>query len=79
MRPNSGRIEPGATAEVAGASLVLFKRWELDISLAVMLQPLKEEPPLNAKCKDKFLIQSTLVTPEKEQKPLGEIVRDYSL
>ncbi|KAJ4491396.1 PapD-like protein [Lentinula edodes] len=56
VRPNSGRIEPGATAEVA-----------------VMLQPLKEEPPLNAKCKDKFLIQSTLVTPEKEQKPLGEI------
>ncbi|KAK7056873.1 phosphatidylinositol-binding protein scs2 [Paramarasmius palmivorus] len=41
--------------------------------VAVMLQPLKEEPPLNAKCKDKFLIQSTLITPEKDQKPLAEI------
>jgi vesicle-associated membrane protein-associated protein A len=28
---------------------------------------------MNAKCKDKFLIQSTLLTPEKEQKPLQEI------
>ncbi|ESK90454.1 protein binding protein [Moniliophthora roreri MCA 2997] len=56
VRPNSGRIEAGQSAEVA-----------------VMLQPLKEEPPLNAKCKDKFLIQSTLITPEKEQKPLAEI------
>ncbi|KAF9077719.1 PapD-like protein [Rhodocollybia butyracea] len=56
VRPNSGRIEPGASVEVS-----------------VMLQPLKEEPPLNAKCKDKFLIQSTLITPEKEQKPLQEI------
>ncbi|KAJ4482115.1 PapD-like protein [Lentinula aciculospora] len=56
VRPNSGRIEPGTTVEIA-----------------VMLQPLKEEPPLNAKCKDKFLIQSTLLTPEKESKPLPEI------
>ncbi|TDL23270.1 VAMP-associated protein [Rickenella mellea] len=32
----------------------------------VLLQAMKEEPPLNAKCKDKFLVQSTLITPEKE-------------
>ncbi|KAF5385665.1 hypothetical protein D9757_005475 [Collybiopsis confluens] len=56
VRPNSGRIEPGASVEVS-----------------VMLQPLKEEPPLNAKCKDKFLIQSTFLTPEKEQKSVQEI------
>ncbi|KAF9267348.1 VAMP-associated protein [Marasmius fiardii PR-910] len=56
VRPNSGRVEPGQSTEVA-----------------VMLQPLKEEPPLNAKCKDKFLIQSTLITPEKAQKPLAEM------
>ncbi|KAG7088360.1 hypothetical protein E1B28_012364 [Marasmius oreades] len=56
VRPNSGRVEPGQSTEVA-----------------VMLQPLKEEPPLNAKCKDKFLIQSTLITSEKEEKPLAEI------
>jgi hypothetical protein len=41
--------------------------------VSVMLQPLKEEPPLNAKCKDKFLIQSTIITPEKEHKSLQDI------
>lgn len=39
-----------------------------------MLQALKEEPPLSAKCKDKFLIQSTLLTPEKEAMPTQDIV-----
>lgn len=36
---------------------------------------MKEEPPLSAKCKDKFLIQSTIITPEKETKDLQDIVR----
>ena len=40
-----------------------------------MLQALKEEPPLNTKCKDKFLIQSTIITPEKETMTLHDIVR----
>ena len=40
-----------------------------------MLQALKEEPPLNTKCKDKFLIQSTVITPEKETMSLADIVR----
>lgn len=40
-----------------------------------MLQALREEPPSNTKCKDKFLIQSTLITPEKQSLSLGEIVR----
>lgn len=40
-----------------------------------MLQPMKDEPPLSAKCKDKFLIQSTIITPEKETKDLQDIVR----
>ncbi|TBU45817.1 PapD-like protein [Dichomitus squalens] len=56
VRPNSGRVEPGETVEVA-----------------VMLQAMKEDLPLNAKCKDKFLIQSTIITPEKESMPLQEI------
>ncbi|KAG6907875.1 hypothetical protein DXG01_007039 [Tephrocybe rancida] len=43
----------------------------LDVS--VMLQALKEEPPSNAKCKDKFLIQSTLITAEKETMNLADI------
>ena len=45
------------------------------VTLLVMLQPMKEEPPLSTKCKDKFLIQSTLITPEKETKDLQDIVR----
>lgn len=40
-----------------------------------MLQAMKEEPPLNVKCKDKFLIQSTIITPEKETMPLQDLVR----
>lgn len=47
----------------------------LTVTRLVMLQPMKEEPPLSAKCKDKFLIQSTLITPEKETKDLQDIVR----
>jgi len=39
-----------------------------------MLQAMKEEPPLSAKCKDKFLIQSTTITPEKETLTLNDIV-----
>lgn len=43
------------------------------VEVSVMLQPMKEEPPLSTKCKDKFLIQSTLITPEKETKDLQDI------
>ncbi|KAF5337590.1 hypothetical protein D9611_014800 [Ephemerocybe angulata] len=46
--------------------------WESQ-EVSVMLQALKEEPPLNAKCKDKFLIQSTVITPDKETMSLQEI------
>ncbi|KAI0714056.1 VAMP-associated protein [Cerioporus squamosus] len=56
VRPNSGRVEPGETVEVA-----------------VMLQAMKEDLPINAKCKDKFLIQSTIISPEKESMPLNDI------
>jgi hypothetical protein len=43
------------------------------VEVSVMLQPMKEEPPLSSKCKDKFLIQSTLITPDKETKDLQDI------
>ncbi|KAH6912907.1 PapD-like protein [Coprinopsis sp. MPI-PUGE-AT-0042] len=56
VRPNSGRVEPGESLEVA-----------------VMLQAMKDEPPLNSKCKDKFLIQSTIITPDKETMSLQDI------
>ena len=38
-----------------------------------MLQQMKEEPPLSAKCKDKFLVQSTFITSEKETRGLQDI------
>ena len=40
-----------------------------------MLQAMKEDLPINAKCKDKFLIQSTVITPEKEAMSLQDMVR----
>ena len=40
-----------------------------------MLQAMKEDLPINAKCKDKFLIQRTVITPEKEAMSLQDIVR----
>jgi vesicle-associated membrane protein-associated protein A len=43
-----------------------------------MLQAMKEEPPLNAKCKDKFLIQSMLIPPEKAALPPHDLVRVLS-
>ena len=48
------------------------------LSCTVMLQAMKEEPPLNAKCKDKFLVQSTAISPDKETMSLHDFVRDIS-
>ena len=43
--------------------------------MTVQLQPMKEEPPLHVKCRDKFLVQSMTITAEKEGMSLAEIVR----
>lgn len=40
-----------------------------------MLLPMKDDPPLSTKCKDKFLVQSTIISAEKDHLPLAEIVR----
>ena len=44
-----------------------------------MLQVMSEEPPLAAKCEDKFLAKSTIITPEKETLYLSDIVGSSSL
>ncbi|KAJ7095810.1 PapD-like protein [Mycena belliarum] len=44
------------------------------LDVLVMLQPLKDEPPLNAKCKDKFLVQTALITPGKEATPVQDLL-----
>ncbi|KZT39954.1 VAMP-associated protein [Sistotremastrum suecicum HHB10207 ss-3] len=43
------------------------------VDVQVLLQAMKEEPPLNAKCKDKFLIQSMIIAPHKENIPLHDL------
>lgn len=43
------------------------------IEVQVLLQPMKEEPPSSAKCRDKFLVQSTIITPERETTSLNDI------
>jgi hypothetical protein len=44
------------------------------VFLTVILQPMKEDPPLDARCKDKFLVQSAIIPVEQEVKPLAELV-----
>lgn len=36
---------------------------------------MKEDPAPGAKCRDKFLVQSVIITPEREDVPLAELVR----
>lgn len=42
------------------------------VEVQVLLQPLKEEPPIQTKCRDKFLIQSAVITPDKETLPIAD-------
>lgn len=41
----------------------------------MLLQAMKDEPPLDAKCKDKFLVQSVAVAGEMEFANVTSIVR----
>ena len=45
--------------------------------LTVLLQAMKTEPPLDAKCRDKFLVQSVAVTADKEFTNIASIVSDH--
>ncbi|KAK3942233.1 vesicle-associated protein 2-2 [Diplogelasinospora grovesii] len=37
-----------------------------DVEVSVLLQAMKQEPPLDARCRDKFLVQSVAITGDKE-------------
>lgn len=81
MRPNSGRIDPGQTVEVQSMYNVSRKGTEKTpayIKPAVLLQAMKEDPPPDAKCRDKFLVQSVLVTADKEFTNVGQLVRGHT-
>ncbi|GAA5901778.1 hypothetical protein JCM6882_008671 [Rhodosporidiobolus microsporus] len=43
------------------------------VEVQVLLQPMKEDPPAGAKCRDKFLVQSVVVTAEREGLGLPEL------
>lgn len=43
------------------------------VEVSVLLQPMKEDPEPGAKCRDKFLVQSTIITPERESRPFAEL------
>lgn len=43
--------------------------------MTVTLLAMNEDPPINAKCKDKFLVCSAVIPVEKEMMPLTELVR----
>ncbi|KAN0108077.1 VAMP-associated protein [Hyaloscypha variabilis] len=44
-----------------------------EVEVTVLLQAMKQEPPLEAKCRDKFLVQSVAVTSDKEFTNINEI------
>lgn len=41
----------------------------------VLLQAMKQEPPADAKCRDKFLVQSASITGDKEFASIASVVR----
>ncbi|KAI9512435.1 PapD-like protein [Russula earlei] len=43
------------------------------VEVLVMLRAKEEEPPLDVKCRNKFLVQSILISPEKTSVPLVEL------
>jgi hypothetical protein len=49
--------------------------WDTNLKSAVTLQPVKEEPPLNVRCKDKFLIQTTSLGGPREFLSPNDLVR----
>jgi len=43
------------------------------VEVQVLLQPMKEEPAAGTKCRDKFLVQSAIITPDRETRTLQEL------
>ncbi|KAF1940782.1 VAMP-associated protein [Clathrospora elynae] len=44
-----------------------------DVEVQILLQAMKEDPPPDAKCRDKFLVQSVLVTADKDFTNVGSL------
>lgn len=48
------------------------------VTVQVILQPMKEEPAINAKSRDKFLLQSCIINVEQEGRPLHDLWAEIS-
>lgn len=44
-----------------------------EVEVSVLLQAMKQDPPIDAKCRDKFLVQSVSVAPDKDFGTVQEI------
>ncbi|KAK5138291.1 hypothetical protein LTR08_003352 [Meristemomyces frigidus] len=44
-----------------------------DVEVQVLLQAMKEDPPPDARCRDKFLVQSVAITPDKDTGSVSQI------
>lgn len=44
-----------------------------EVEVQVLLQAMKEDPPLDYKCRDKFLVQSLAITADRETTPVADI------
>ncbi|CAF9931961.1 MAG: phosphatidylinositol-binding protein scs2 [Heterodermia speciosa] len=44
-----------------------------EVEVQVLLQAMREDPPLDARCRDKFLVQSVAITPDKESSNIATI------
>ena len=59
-------LSPAATLKYKVGQVAVYSVDTLLIRCTVLLQAMKEDPPMDAKCRDKFLVQSVLVTADKE-------------
>ncbi len=66
VRPNSGIIHPNSQVEVQGKPPWQIEAIRSTLTHLVLLQAMKEDPPLDAKCRDKFLVQSVVVDDTQE-------------
>lgn len=62
--PKQYCVRPNAGRIEAGSSF----------DVAVLLQAMKQDPPLDAKCRDKFLVQSAPISPEKEFASIANVL-----
>ncbi|KAG8740299.1 phosphatidylinositol-binding protein scs2 [Ceratobasidium sp. 414] len=65
VRPNSGTVEPGGSIDVQGG--------RFRICVQILMQAMREDPPSSHECKDKFLVQSMVLTPDLQSKPGHDI------